>query len=75
MTTALTPEFQTLEALKKESSLHCEVVRQVQELSEKHVREYDSLKQEHHERLVKVIEALIVSRYWVNACNLKSWPV
>ena len=54
MTTAMIPEFQALEALKTESVVHCEVVRRVQELSEKHVRDYDSMRQEQHERLVKV---------------------
>ncbi|KAG0580487.1 hypothetical protein KC19_4G176900 [Ceratodon purpureus] len=56
MTTAMIPEFQALEALKTESVVHCEVVRRVQELSEKHVRDYDSMRQEQHERLVKFFQ-------------------
>ena len=63
MATALIPEFQMLEALKRESLLHCEVVQQIQELSEKHVSKYDSMKQEHHERLLKVIEASSAFRF------------
>lgn len=53
--TAMSPELQALEALENESLLHCKVLRQVEELREKHVREYDALKQEQYEKLVKVL--------------------
>jgi 16S rRNA C1402 (ribose-2'-O) methylase RsmI len=54
--------LETLEVLQKESVLYCEVVRQVQKLDEHHVRQYKSMRKEHHERFVKVIEASSLSR-------------
>jgi hypothetical protein len=34
--------------------LHCKVAQQIEELSERHLREYDALRQKQYERLVKV---------------------
>jgi hypothetical protein len=50
----MSPELQALEALKNESLLHCKVVQQVDELSEKHVRDYDALREKQYQELVKV---------------------
>jgi hypothetical protein len=52
--TAMSAEVQALEALKNESLLHCKVAQQIEELSERHLREYDALRQEQYERLTKV---------------------
>jgi hypothetical protein len=52
--TAMSPELQALEALKNESLLHCKVVQRVDELSEKHVRDYDALREKQYQELVKV---------------------
>jgi hypothetical protein len=57
MTTAMSPELQTLEALKKESLLHCKVLQHIEELRENHARQYDDIKQKQHETLAMVMEA------------------
>lgn len=54
LATTMSPEMQTWEALKDESFLLCKVVQQIEELNEKHMCEYDALRQEQYQRLVKV---------------------
>lgn len=58
--TAMSAEVQALEALKNESLLHCKVAQQIEELSERHLREYDALRQEQYEKLTKVTEYHLV---------------
>ncbi|KAG0631531.1 hypothetical protein M758_1G261300 [Ceratodon purpureus] len=56
MVDAMAAELQVLEALKEESFLHCNVIRQVEELGQKHAEGYDALRQEQHTRLEKYLE-------------------
>ncbi|KAG0582173.1 hypothetical protein KC19_3G039600 [Ceratodon purpureus] len=56
MVDAMAAELQVLEALKEESFVHCNVIRQVEELGQKHAEGYDALRQEQHTRLEKYLE-------------------
>ena len=47
-------ELQLLEALKEESFVHCNVIRQVEDLGQKHAKGYDALRQKQHRSLKKV---------------------
>ena len=57
VTTAMSPELQSLETLKKESLQHCLVLQRIEKIRENHVRQYDEMKQKQHETLVTVMEA------------------
>ena len=72
MTTAMSPELQTLEALKKESLLHCTVLQHIEELRENHTRQYDDMKQKQHESLATVMESSIHSAERI-ACPLQMY--
>ncbi|KAG0563173.1 hypothetical protein KC19_8G009600 [Ceratodon purpureus] len=49
-------ELQLLEALKEESFVHCNVIRQVEDLGQKHAKGYDALRQKQHRSLKKYLE-------------------
>ncbi|KAG0580486.1 hypothetical protein KC19_4G176800 [Ceratodon purpureus] len=57
LTTAMSPELQSLEAIKKEISHHCLVLQRIEKIRENHVRQYDEMKQKQHETLVTFLEA------------------
>ena len=53
-------EFRTLVAVQKETLLHSQLLRKVEELSEEHLQAYDAMKQEQHDKILKVIETCFV---------------
>lgn len=50
----MVPELIALNALKKETELHSEVVRQVEKINERHLQAYEVVKRQQYERLDKV---------------------
>ena len=60
--TAMLPELQAWEALKNESVVHSKVVQRVEEMSKKHVLEYDALKEKHYQELVKVTKFSLIMK-------------
>ena len=52
--TVMSPELTALNTLKKEAELHLEVVRQVENISAKHLQEYEAVKKQQYERLDEV---------------------
>jgi len=54
MASAMAPELRALEAIKKEIALRSELRQSMQEANERHLREYDAMKDEHNKTLEKV---------------------
>lgn len=54
MTSAMAPELRTLEAIKKEIALRPELHQRMQSAQERHLKEYDALKQDQYNSLEKV---------------------
>ncbi|KAG0631535.1 hypothetical protein M758_1G261400 [Ceratodon purpureus] len=53
MTSAMAPELRTLEAIKKEIALRPELHQRMQSAQERHLKEYDALKQDQYNSLEK----------------------
>jgi len=54
MVSSVAPELQALEAIKKEIALRHELRQSMQEANERHLREYNAMKEDHNKILVKV---------------------
>ncbi|KAG0631530.1 hypothetical protein M758_1G261100 [Ceratodon purpureus] len=56
MSSAMSLEFRTLVAVQKETLLHSQLLRKVEELSEEHLQAYDAMKQEQHDKILKFFQ-------------------